>query len=123
MQADASAGMLRFLAWYFFDIFLACLCDGAILAFLELARQFDTKWLGRCPGYPFIWMAQLPVVLIYVARDLRHDKRLLFLGLFPRNCLDVNSADLAVLGLDAPVECHSISIWIHQSDFIVFSAG
>ena len=48
--------MFSFLAWNLFDIFLAGLCDGAILTFLELAGQFNTERLGCGPGYPFVWM-------------------------------------------------------------------
>ena len=74
--------MLGFLAWDLLYILLVCLCDRAILAFLELARQLYTKSLGCCPGNSLIWMAQLSVVLIYVARGLRRDKCSLFLDVF-----------------------------------------
>ena len=57
-----------------------------------------------------IWMAQQAVVLVYVARDPRRDKCLLFLGLFARNQHTIYSTDPAISGFDAPIKCNR-SLW------------
>ena len=91
--------MLGFLAWHLLYIFLARLCDRTIFTFLELTRQLYTKCLGGSPGNLLIWIAQLTVVLVYIARDLRRDKcLLLFLGLVARNWHNIYSNGPAISG-------------------------
>ena len=106
----------------FICVLLADFPQSTIFAFLELFGQIYIKSFRCSPGNIFIWMAQLPVIFIYISGALRFQHELFLFALVYRNWLNVHSIYPSIYSFDTPIKNYGITINMYKLCIIVWVA-